>query len=583
LVHKATSNTSGDDQLLADGWNLTPIYRDAMSLVARTIEGPGVPRASWTYQYANLGGKYNREVRQQGWPMVPVGQSEPKITIETQPDGVVKTYEFGKEVAYNDGLLLATSTSSGGAVVRTDRSVYYPDAELATAPFPRAAGRNLKYGATELGEHLNRPVQSTLTTQDGVQFNRLTNVRDGAGNTLIGLSYDVQGNLKLKNGLNHVFDYGNRLREVSGKESYRYDALGRRIFASAPGLGVVLSQYAQDGRLVFQSDGRKGLGREYVHLAGSLIARRDYAGVDAKITYLHTDSLGSPVASTDASGNVIERTHYEPYGAPIGKVVDGPGYTGHVMDGETGLVQMQQRYYDPQIGRFLSVDPVTAYSNPVGAFNRYWYANNNPYKFTDPDGRRACGKDTRCALEQGARGGVLMVNGGRSERSQQQAETVGKAATTAANNALSSIQEREFETPGSAARAWDDRVRRIADKFDAEIASRIFYSKDGVVLGSATSDGLRFSVNPDFSSGPTPCSITAGFVHTHPTMSLFSGNDLNYAIGQYRRANGWTRNGQFDQSAIVTLPGGRVVEWKVSSYMGSGGASYLNESYYNDH
>ena len=212
-------------------------------------------------------------------------------------------------------------------------------------------------------------------------------MRDGAGNTLIGLSYDVQGNLKLKNGLNHSFDFGNRLREVTGKESYRYDALGRRILASAPGLGVVLSQYAQDGRLVFQSDGRKGLGREYVHLAGSLIARRDYAGADAKITYLHTDALGSPVASTDASGNVIERTHYEPYGAPIGKVVDGPGYTGHVMDGETGLVQMQQRYMDPQLGVFLSVDPVTAYEQPVGQFNRYRYANGNPYKFTDPDGR----------------------------------------------------------------------------------------------------------------------------------------------------------------------------------------------------
>ena len=41
----------------------------------------------------------------------------------------------------------------------------------------------------------------------------------------------------------------------------------------------------------------------------------------------------------------------------------------------------------PQIGRFLSVDPVTAYENPLGAFNRYKYANNNPYRFTDPDGR----------------------------------------------------------------------------------------------------------------------------------------------------------------------------------------------------
>lgn len=46
-----------------------------------------------------------------------------------------------------------------------------------------------------------------------------------------------------------------------------------------------------------------------------------------------------------------------------------------------------QRYYDPGIGLFLSVDPVTAYSKPGANFNRYWYANNNPYRFTDPDGR----------------------------------------------------------------------------------------------------------------------------------------------------------------------------------------------------
>ncbi len=51
---------------------------------------------------------------------------------------------------------------------------------------------------------------------------------------------------------------------------------------------------------------------------------------------------------------------------------------------------MQQRYYDPGIGRFLSVDPVTANGNTGGNFNRYWYANNNPYRFTDPDGRLPC-------------------------------------------------------------------------------------------------------------------------------------------------------------------------------------------------
>lgn len=107
------------------------------------------------------------------------------------------------------------------------------------------------------------------------------------------------------------------------------------------------------------------------------------------VEYIHTDALGSPVAVTNEAGQVIERTNWEPYGAAIGKPnYDGPGYTGHVMDGATGLTYMQQRYYDPSIGRFLSVDPVTAYGNGDSRyFNRYWYAAGNPYKFTDPDGR----------------------------------------------------------------------------------------------------------------------------------------------------------------------------------------------------
>lgn len=47
---------------------------------------------------------------------------------------------------------------------------------------------------------------------------------------------------------------------------------------------------------------------------------------------------------------------------------------------------MQQRYYDPHLGVFLSVDPVTVYDNPASQFHRYRYANNNPYKYTDPEG-----------------------------------------------------------------------------------------------------------------------------------------------------------------------------------------------------
>ena len=48
---------------------------------------------------------------------------------------------------------------------------------------------------------------------------------------------------------------------------------------------------------------------------------------------------------------------------------------------------MQARYYDPVIGRFYSNDPVGwTPKNPVMSFNRYLDVNNNPYKYTDPDG-----------------------------------------------------------------------------------------------------------------------------------------------------------------------------------------------------
>lgn len=125
-------------------------------------------------------------------------------------------------------------------------------------------------------------------------------------------------------------------------------------------------------------------------LATCALLLSGYLAQAQTVRYYHTDALGSVVAVTDPNRNVLERREYEPYGAQLSPTVqDGPGYTGHVQDAATGLVYMQQRYYDPMLGVFLSVDPVTAYSNPISQFHRYRYANNNPYKFTDPDGRAA--------------------------------------------------------------------------------------------------------------------------------------------------------------------------------------------------
>jgi RHS repeat-associated protein len=123
------------------------------------------------------------------------------------------------------------------------------------------------------------------------------------------------------------------------------------------------------------------------------------------VTYIHTDGLGSPVARTDSAGRVISRTRYEPYGLTADGATPTIGFTGHVNDADTGLVYMQQRYYDPVAGRFLSIDPVTTDANTGVSFNRYAYAGSNPYKRIDPDGRAFCGSYQCEKYDSGNRAG----------------------------------------------------------------------------------------------------------------------------------------------------------------------------------
>lgn len=103
--------------------------------------------------------------------------------------------------------------------------------------------------------------------------NRLTNVQTDAGATTIGLSYDVQGNLSAKNAQAFNFDYGNRLRTVPSKESYRYDARGRRVVSIDSAGAMIYSMYGQDGVLRRQDNARQGKNFEYIHLNGSLVAK----------------------------------------------------------------------------------------------------------------------------------------------------------------------------------------------------------------------------------------------------------------------------------------------------------------------
>lgn len=158
-------------------------------------------------------------------------------------------------------------------------------------------------------------------------------------------SYDDRGNIINNGKRSFSFNRANQLTNAPSL-SYSYDGYGRRVIKTTIS-GTVYSLYNQAGKLLL-TDGPNGIVR-YIYLGNELIAK---------------------------SGATLA-------------VVDKPGYTGHIEDRDLDLTYMQQRYYDPVIGRFYSNDPVgfTA-SNPM-MFNRYSYGNNNPYKFTDPTGETA--------------------------------------------------------------------------------------------------------------------------------------------------------------------------------------------------
>ncbi len=138
------------------------------------------------------------------------------------------------------------------------------------------------------------------------------------------------------------------------------------------------------GGQLIQAGPLGGANKKFVYLEKHSLAQ---IKEDGSITYSHTDALGSPVARTSASGALTCRTHCEPYGLVAGGTPQQIGFTGHVNDLDTGLTYMQQRYYDPVAGRFLSIDPLVTNANTGSSFNRYAYAAGNPYKYVDPDGR----------------------------------------------------------------------------------------------------------------------------------------------------------------------------------------------------
>jgi len=169
--------------------------------------------------------------------------------------------------------------------------------------------------------------------------------------------------------------------------AYTYDGNFKRV-KQVEGGETIYSVYTLDGMLVHR-ESKVGSDpaevTDYISVAGMSIARI----TDGVPTYLYTNHLGTPIVGASTAGAVEWMETLTPYGEAwsLSAANDNDtAFTGHIRDKSTGLTYMQARMYDPNVGRFLSVDPIGYAVGNTNQFNRYAYGNNNPIQFTDPLG-----------------------------------------------------------------------------------------------------------------------------------------------------------------------------------------------------
>jgi len=247
------------------------------------------------------------------------------------------------------------------------------------------------------------------------------------GGTVISLGYDDNGNLTDDGELLYMWDSLNRLRQVSRKadgetiSSYAYDTQNRRIRKAVTNSGALddLTDYYYDGWQVLEErEGADAVTQQYVYglyIDEPLVLDRNLDGGasttdagDQRLFY-HQNTQSSVHALTDDTGVIVEGYQYDAYGwqtvfAPGGNgavdfggddlvIVDGASqvanpylYTGRRLDNESNLLLYRTRYFNSELGRFMSRDTIGVWGDSANFGNGYAYVGSNPINRVDPTG-----------------------------------------------------------------------------------------------------------------------------------------------------------------------------------------------------
>ncbi|PKR94433.1 hypothetical protein bcere0024_029580 [Bacillus cereus Rock4-18] len=209
------------------------------------------------------------------------------------------------------------------------------------------------------------------------------------------LKYDENGNRTTDGKYSYTWNEADQLTTITKQgettpfAKYKYDDDGRRIEKEVNGQ---ITRYFYDGDSInplYETDGNGNVLRQYVYsIDGVRLAMK----AQGQTLFYHYNPHGDVVAMTDSNGQVVANYEYDAWGNVLksettGIAADNPfGYAGYMYDKEIGMYYLIARYYNPEHGVFLSVDPDPGDGDDPITQNGYTYGDNNPVMLVDPDG-----------------------------------------------------------------------------------------------------------------------------------------------------------------------------------------------------
>ncbi|HOW52262.1 MAG TPA: RHS repeat-associated core domain-containing protein [bacterium] len=205
--------------------------------------------------------------------------------------------------------------------------------------------------------------------------------------------YTLNGDLETKTTLEGITTYrynalGNLDQVILPNNSvigYTYDAQGRLIGKRVN--GTVTARYLYDGQLKIAAvvDGEGNVERRYLYALHANVPEAILEADGTTYRIIH-DHLGGPrMVVNAATGEIVKEVAYDEFGnitAETGTYDLPFGFAGGIRDTDTGLTKFGARWYDPEVGRWISKEPLGF----AGSMNFYTYAGNDPVNRVDVSG-----------------------------------------------------------------------------------------------------------------------------------------------------------------------------------------------------